>query len=88
MFCFLPISIYLVDAYTKFAANATAGNLIVRSIISAVLPLAAEPLYESVGYGSGNTVFAFISLVFLPVLFLLVRYGRYLRTHPRFQVQL
>lgn len=88
MFCFLPISVYLVDAYTEFAASATAGNLVVRSIISAVLPLAAEPLYKSVGYGWGDTIFAFIALAFLPVPFLLMRYGHYLRTHPRFQVQL
>jgi hypothetical protein len=79
---------YLVDAYSVFAASATAGNLMVRSIVSAVLPLAAEPLYHSVGYGWENSIFAFIARAFLPVPFLLVRYGRFLRTHPRFQVQL
>ena len=79
---------YLVDAYTDFAANATAGNLIIGSIVSAVLHLAAEPLYGSVGYGWGNSIFAFIALAFLPVPFLLVRYGKFLRTHPRFQIQL
>jgi multidrug resistance protein len=88
MFCFLPVSMYLVDAYSVFAASATAGNLMVRSIVSAVLPLAAEPLYHSVGYGWGNSIFAFIAMAFLPVPFLLVRYGCFLRTHPRFQVQL
>lgn len=88
MFCFLPVSVYLVDAYTVFAASATAGNLVVRSIVSAALPLASEPLYDDVGYGWGNSIFAFIALAFLPVPFLLVHYGEYLRTHPRFQVKL
>jgi len=88
MFIYLPVSTYLVDAYPVFAASVTAGNLIVRSIISALLPLAAEPLYKSVGYGWGDSVFAFIALAFLPVPFLLIRYGYFLRTHPRFQVQL
>ncbi|TVY67379.1 Efflux pump radE [Lachnellula suecica] len=88
MFCFLPVSMYLIDSYPVFAASATAGNLMVRSIVSAVLPLAAEPLYAKVGYGWGNSVFAFIALAFLPVPFILVRFGHYLRTHPRFQVQL
>jgi hypothetical protein len=88
MFRFLSISVYLVDAYTVFAAGATAGNLMVRSIISTVLPLAAEPLYHSVGYEWGNSIFTLIAMAFLPVPFLLVRYGRYLRTHPQFQVEL
>jgi multidrug resistance protein len=88
MFCFLPVSLYLVDAYTVFAASATAGNLMVRSIVSAVIPLAAEPLYRSVGYGWGSSIFAFVALGFLPVPFFLVRYGHFLRTHPRFQVEL
>ncbi|KUJ19469.1 polyamine transporter 1 [Mollisia scopiformis] len=88
MFCFLPVSMYLIDAYTVFAASATAGNIMVRSIVSAILPLAAEPLYGKVGYGWGDSIFAFIALAFLPVPIFLVRYGHYLRTHPRFQVQL
>ncbi|KAL8991626.1 MAG: hypothetical protein Q9169_007805 [Polycauliona sp. 2 TL-2023] len=88
MFVFLPVSIYLVDAYTVFAASATAGNLMVRSIVSAVLPLAAEPLYHKIGYGWGSSVFAFVALGCLPVPFLLVRFGEGLRTSSRFKVEL
>lgn len=88
MFVFLPVSMYLVDCYTKYAVSATAGNLVVRSIISAALPLVAEPLYQKVGYGWGDSVFAFVALSFLPVPFLLVRYGGWLGMHPRFQAEL
>lgn len=83
IFCFLPISLYLVDTYGKFAASATAGNLVARSIVSAVVPLAAQPLYGKVGYGWANSVFAFIGLAFLPTLVLLFRYGSMLRIRSK-----
>ncbi|KAI1349158.1 cycloheximide resistance protein [Xylaria sp. FL0043] len=77
---FFSIQTYLVDAFTIYAASALASNTIIRSIAGGVLPLAGLRLYERLGYGWGNSLLAFIAIVFLPVSFVLLRYGEGLRT--------
>ena len=88
LFVYLPIQMYLVDAFGIYAASAIATNTIVRSIFGALLPLAAPPLYQRLGLGWGNTLLAFIVLLFTPTAFLLLRYGEHIRTSPRFQPSL
>ena len=85
---FLPIQMYLVDAFTIYAASAIATNTVVRSLFGATLPLAGRQLYVSLGYGWGNSLLGFIALAFVPVPFLLIKYGERLRTDPRFQPKL
>ncbi|KAI8629805.1 MFS general substrate transporter [Xylariaceae sp. FL1651] len=77
---FLCIQTYLVDAYTIYAASALASNTIIRSVAGAVLPLAGLQLYARFGYGWGNSLLAFIAIVFLPVSFFMLKYGEMLRT--------
>ena len=79
---------YLVDAYTVFAASATGASTIIRSFCAALIPLGANPLYEKLGYGWGNSLLAFIALGGIPVAVLLMKYGERIRTHPRFQLML
>ncbi|KEY69590.1 hypothetical protein S7711_06219 [Stachybotrys chartarum IBT 7711] len=76
---FLPTQVYMIDAYTTYAASAMAATSIVRSIFGATLPLAGLPLYSSLGYGWGNSLLGFIAIVvsLLPLLFW--RYGEALR---------
>ncbi|KAF4628190.1 hypothetical protein G7Y89_g9963 [Cudoniella acicularis] len=88
LFVFFPIQIYLVDAFTVFAASALATNTVVRSVFGATIPLAGPKMYSSLGLGWGNTLLAFIALAFMPSPFLLIRYGEMIRTHPKFQVKL
>ncbi|KAK1246215.1 hypothetical protein MKX08_000017 [Trichoderma sp. CBMAI-0020] len=47
----LPTQIYMIDAFTAFAASALAATSIVRSIVGGILPMAGLPLYEALGYG-------------------------------------
>lgn len=77
---FFSIQTYLVDAFTIYAASALASNTIIRSIAGAVLPLAGLRLYERLGYGWGNSLLAFIAILFLPVSFAILKYGELLRT--------
>ncbi|KAH8166234.1 hypothetical protein CIB48_g2024 [Xylaria polymorpha] len=77
---FFSIQTYLVDAFTIYAASALASNTIIRSVAGAVLPLAGLRLYERLGYGWGNSLLAFIAILFLPVSFVLLKYGERLRT--------
>ncbi|KAI0440827.1 cycloheximide resistance protein [Xylaria telfairii] len=77
---FFSIQTYLVDAFTIYAASALASNTIIRSVAGAVLPLAGLRLYERLGYGWGNSLLAFIAILFLPVSFAILKYGERLRT--------
>lgn len=76
---FFSIQTYLVDAFTVYAASALASNTIIRSVAGAVLPLAGLRLYEKLGYGWGNSLLAFIAILFLPVSFGILKYGELLR---------
>lgn len=69
----------MVDTFTIYAASALAANSVVRSILGAVLPLAGGPMYEKLGLGWGNSLLAFIAVALLPIPWLFMRYGEYLR---------
>lgn len=89
MICsFMPIGIYLVDAFTVYAASAMAANTVLRSLGGALLPLAGRRLYATLGLGWGNSLLAFIALVFCPCIWLLEKYAQRIREHPRFQIDL
>ncbi|KAK6614377.1 major facilitator superfamily transporter [Botrytis cinerea] len=88
LFSYLPVQMYLVDTYTIYAASATGACTIIRSICSTLIPLSANPLYDHLGYGWGNSVLAFIAIGFVPIALLVLRYGERIRTNPRFQPKL
>jgi hypothetical protein len=70
---------YLVHTYGRYSASAIAASKVLQSIGGAVLPLAGGPLYDRLGLGWGNSVVAFIALAFVPVPWLLFKYGGTLR---------
>ena len=76
---FMPIMMYLVEAYTIYAASATAANTIFRSLGGTLLPLAGKPLYDALGQGWGNTLLAGLALVGLPASLGIIRYGESIR---------
>ncbi|KAI9640355.1 hypothetical protein NHQ30_011100 [Ciborinia camelliae] len=80
IFVFMGISMYLVDAFTIYAASALAANTVFRSVMGAVLPLAGQKMYETLGLGWGNSLLAFIAIGLIPVPFALLRWGEYIRT--------
>ena len=75
----MTISVYLVDAYERYAASALAANTVFRSIAGCVLPLCALNMYQVLGLGWGNSLLAFIAIAFLPVPFLILKFGERLR---------
>ncbi|KAL8904906.1 MAG: hypothetical protein Q9207_002972 [Kuettlingeria erythrocarpa] len=79
MFVFTPLSTYLLDAFTTYAASALAAATLLRSVLSAVLPLAGPSMYESLGFGWGNSVLAFIALAFGAIPLVFYVYGERLR---------
>ncbi|KAK2810023.1 hypothetical protein FQN49_008565 [Arthroderma sp. PD_2] len=85
---FLPIQMYLIDAFGIYAASALATNTVVRSLFGATLPLAGKALYDGLGLGWGNSLLAFIALALSPIPLLLIKYGERIRTSPRSQLKL
>lgn len=77
---FLPVVAYLVDAFTTYAASALAANTVLRSIGGALLPLAGQSMFKSLGLGWGSSLLGFLTLAFCPVLFILYIYGERIRT--------
>ncbi|KAB8232502.1 major facilitator superfamily domain-containing protein [Aspergillus alliaceus] len=86
MFTFIPFNVYMIDAYTKYAASAiTAGNIL-RSLSAALLPLVGASLYNNLGYGWGNSLLAFVSLALGAMCLLFLKYGEEWRRE--FSIQL
>lgn len=79
------LQLYLVDVFTTYAASALAANAVVRSVAGAVLPLAGLPMYEKLGLGWGNSLLAFIAVALIPIPWLFMKHGAYLR--KRFEIK-
>jgi MFS family permease len=67
MAVFMCVSLYLIDAFSVFAASALAANTVIRSIMGGTLPLAGQKMYDALGLGWGNSLLAFVALALLPV---------------------
>lgn len=76
---FVPIQMYIIDAFGHHAASALAGLAMMRSVVGATLPLAGGRMYDTLGLGWGNSLLGFIALALTPIPFLLIRYGERLR---------
>lgn len=82
----LPTQIYIVDAYSRYAASALAASSVMRSIIAAFLPLAGPAMYERLGVGWGNSVLGFISLAMVPIPALIYKFGGRIRKKESFRL--
>jgi len=76
---FMGVSTYLVDAFSIYAASALAANTVIRSLLGAVLPLAGQKMYKTLGLGWGNSLLAFIAISMIPIPFVLLKWGEKLR---------
>lgn len=74
----------LVDTYGPYAASAVAANTILRSFLACALPLAAKPMFRSLGVGPAASVLGGVACLALPIPWLLKRYGLRLRKMSKF----
>ena len=79
----IPAETYVVDVYEIHGASAIAAGVTFRATAGAFLPLIGPPLYQSIGFGWGNTRLALIAAAFIPLLGLLMRYGDWFRSKER-----
>lgn len=70
---------YLVDSFALYSASALAANTMMRSVVGAVLPLAAFTMFDTLGIGWGNSLLGFVAALLLPAPWLILRYGEFLR---------
>ena len=53
---------YVIDAYTERTASALAATQFLRSLLGFAFPLFAPQMYNSLGYGWGNSLMAFLAI--------------------------
>jgi hypothetical protein len=82
----MAVSTYLVDAYTVYAASALAANTVLRSLVGALLPLAGNKMYQTLGLGWGNSLLGFIAIALAPLPIFFYIYGERIRNTKLFMV--
>ncbi|KAB8222312.1 major facilitator superfamily domain-containing protein [Aspergillus novoparasiticus] len=81
---FISLLTYVTDAYKIYSASALAASVILRSIVGALFPLAADPLYSTLGVGWATSVLGFASLACIPIPFALLYAGPWIRKRSPF----
>ncbi|KAL7806676.1 major facilitator superfamily domain-containing protein [Trichoderma aethiopicum] len=75
---------FLVDTYRLYAASATSANTFLRSALAASFPLAAAPMFNTMGVGPAMSLLGGVAVVAIPVPFLFMKYGVALRRMSKF----
>lgn len=78
------IQMYLIDAFTLYAASALAAATFLRSCAGFGFPLFAPVMYRTLGYGKGDTILACAAIaVGCPAPYLFWLYGERIRKASR-----
>lgn len=85
--CLQCMQAYIIDSYTRFAASGMAAVIVLRSLAGFGFPLFAPYMYSALGYGWGNSVLGFISIVVgIPAPYFFWFYGQKLRARSQYAV--
>ncbi|CAF9935930.1 hypothetical protein IMSHALPRED_010397 [Imshaugia aleurites] len=76
---YVSIQVYTVDTFRMYAASALAANAVSRGVVGCILTILGFQVFESLGYGWGSSLLAFVALAALPVPVILYVYGPRLR---------
>lgn len=83
--CLQCMQAYIIDSYSRFAASAMAAAVVLRSLASFGFPLFAPYMYATLGYGWGNSLLGFVSiLVGVPAPYVFWVYGARLRAMSKY----
>ncbi|KAH8899812.1 MFS multidrug transporter [Thozetella sp. PMI_491] len=78
--CNQCMQIYIVQTYTHYAASALAAVAVLRCTAAFTFPLFATQMYDSLGYGWGNSLLGFIAIgIGWPAVVIFWKYGKTLR---------
>ncbi|KAH6689845.1 major facilitator superfamily domain-containing protein [Plectosphaerella plurivora] len=81
---FMSICLYLVDCFELYSASALAANTVMRSIGAGLLPLVGVRMIDTLGIGWGHSLMGFIAVAMIPIPFLFLRFGEFLRRRFEF----
>lgn len=83
---FLSCVLYMVDTYMALnGASAMAANGLLRYIFGAVSPLFIVQMYNGMGFHWASSFLAFVSVVLLPVPWVLFIFGERIRRRSRYE---
>ena len=80
---FMALTSYLSDGYDTFTASALASAAIMRSVLGALLPLLAQPMYSALGVSWASSLLGFVTLAMAVLPFLLLKFGGALRRRSK-----
>ncbi|BGP55112.1 hypothetical protein JCM8202v2_002707 [Rhodotorula sphaerocarpa] len=82
-FCILYVFLtgfnYMIDCYLWNAASALSINTVIRSLFGAGFPLFATQMYNTLGTGGASSLLGGLAVLFIPVPFVLIKYGKRIR---------
>ncbi|BGP30830.1 hypothetical protein JCM10296v2_002587 [Rhodotorula toruloides] len=70
--------------YPNYAASNLAGNNFLRSVFASVFPLFGARYYKVLGIGGGCSLLAGVSILMIPLLYAIIRFGDRLRARSHF----
>jgi hypothetical protein len=73
---FLGNLIYLSEAYGKYAASALASSDLCRTLLGGIMPLVSHGLFVNLGVDWGCTLLGCISVLFIPIPFVLYKVSK------------
>lgn len=77
---FQCVQTYIIDAYPRYAASAMSAVAFLRALTGFSFPLFAGYMYDSLGFGWGNTLLSMLALAIgLPMSLSMWQYGHWLR---------
>ena len=81
---FMALTNYITDAYGIYSASALTSSVFSRNLVAAViLPLAAEPMYQTLHVGWACTTLGGVCSVLSVIPFVMVRFGPAMREKSR-----
>ncbi|KAF5650392.1 major facilitator superfamily transporter [Fusarium sp. NRRL 52700] len=72
---FMGMTNYLTDVFRSHSASALGAAAMLRSVGATTLPLAADSMYDNLGFHWAPSVLAFIALAMGVIPFVFIRYG-------------
>lgn len=78
-------ALYIMNSYGSLhGASALSANSLLRYAAGGALPLVTVPMFAAMGVGWACTLLGFVSVVLVPVPWVLYRYGRRIRARSRY----
>ncbi|KAL6229186.1 hypothetical protein BDW75DRAFT_250016 [Aspergillus navahoensis] len=81
---YIGIVNYLIDAYTLYSASLMAGMALLQFMYGAAFPLFSNSMYTKLGIHWASCIPAFLSVLCMPLPFLIYRYGPAIRKRCKY----